>query len=69
VNLGNSRQYLIDYVNNAEAYINQDDPDSWNDNYRQMALQAKEQASASLTDGDAALKNITEQAGQLEKLQ
>jgi hypothetical protein len=69
VNMGNSRQYLIDYVNNAEAYISPEEPDYWNDNYRQTALQVKERASASLADGDAALKNITEQAGQLEKLQ
>jgi hypothetical protein len=69
VNMGNARQYLTDYVNNAEAYIGPEDPDYWNDNYRKKAVQAKELASVSLADGDAALQNITVQASQLEKLQ
>jgi hypothetical protein len=69
VNMGNARQYLIEYVNNAEAYISPEDPDYWNDNYRQTALQVKQQASASLADGDAALGNITSQALELEKMQ
>jgi hypothetical protein len=69
VNVGNARQYLTDYVNNAEAYIGPEDPDYWNDNYRKKAIQAKELASVSLADGDAALENITVQASQLEKLQ
>jgi hypothetical protein len=68
-NMGNARQYLIDYVNNAEAYIGPEDPDDWNDNNRGKAMQVKELASASLTDGDAALVNITVQASLLEKLQ
>jgi carboxypeptidase C (cathepsin A) len=69
VNMGNARQYLIEYVNNAEAYISPEDPDYWNDNYRQTALQVKQQASASLADWDAALGNITSQALELEKMQ
>jgi hypothetical protein len=69
VNMGNARQYLTDYVNDAEAYIGPEDTDYWNDNYRQKAVQAKELASVSLADGDAALENITVQASQLEKLQ
>ena len=69
VNMGNARQYLTDYVNNAEAYIGPEDPDDWNDNNRGKAMQAKELASVSLADGDAALENITVQASQLEKLQ
>jgi hypothetical protein len=69
VNMGNARQYLTDYVNDAEAYIGPEDPDYWNDNNRQKAMKAKELASVSLADGDAALENITVQASQLEKLQ
>jgi hypothetical protein len=69
VSTGNARQYLTDYVNNAEAYIGPEDPDYWNDNYRLKAMQAKELASVSLADGDAALENITVQVNELEKLQ
>ena len=69
VNMGNARQYLTDYVNNAEAYIGPEDPDYWNDNNRKKAVQVKELASVSLVEGDEALQNITVQASQLEKLQ
>ena len=69
VDRSNARQHLIDYVNNAKAYITPDDPDYWNDNLRQNALTAKGQAVVSLSDGDAVLKNITQQAAILEKLQ
>jgi hypothetical protein len=69
VDRGNARQHLIDYVNNAKAYITPDDPDYWNDNLRQNALTAKGQAVVSLSEGDAVLKNITQQAAVLEKLQ
>lgn len=69
VNMGNARQYQIDYMNNAGAYIGPEDMDYWNDNFRLKAMQAKELASVSLADGDAALENITVQASQLEKLQ
>ncbi len=67
--MGNARQHLIDYVNNAETYIGTDDPDYWNDQYRQNAMQAKDQASAALADADVALGNITAQAKNLESLQ
>jgi len=69
VDMSNGQQYLVDYVNNADTYINYKDPDYWNDNYRQSAIQAKKQASASLADGDVALENITAQAQKLEKFQ
>jgi hypothetical protein len=67
--IGNARQHLIEYVNNAEVYIEPEDPDYWNDNYRQAAMQAKEQAATALVDGDAALENITLYARQLENFQ
>jgi len=69
VNMGNARQHLIEYVNNAESYTSTDTPDYWNDNYRQAAMNAKDQATAALADGDTALGNITEQARQLENMQ
>ena len=69
VDEGNARQHLIEYVNNAEAYIKPDDMDYWNDNYRQNAMQAMDQASASLAEGDTVLGNLTTEAQQLEKIQ
>ena len=69
VDMSNARQHLIEYVNNAEAYVAPDDPDYWNDKFRQNAMIAKEQAMLSLEEGDAALENVTSQAKQLEKLQ
>jgi hypothetical protein len=69
VEMGNAREHLIEYVNNAEAYISPDDPDYWNDKYRQNAMISKEQALVSLEEGDAALENVTLQGKQLEKLQ
>jgi uncharacterized protein YceK len=65
----NARQHLLEYVSNAKAYITPDDPDYWNDNLRQGAVQAKGQAQDALTGGDAALGNLTQAAVQLEKLQ
>jgi hypothetical protein len=69
VDMGNARQHLIEYVNNAETYIRPDDPDYWNDNYRQRAMQAKDQTSPAITDADAVLGNLTAQAQTLEHLQ
>ena len=69
VDMGNARQHLIEYVNNAETYIQPDDPDYWNDNYRQQAMQAKDQALPALADGDMVLGNLTAQAQKLEQLQ
>jgi hypothetical protein len=69
VDMRNARQHMIEYVNDVGAYIGPDDPDYWNDKYRQDAMQAKELASRSLADGDLALENITVQARQLEKFQ
>jgi hypothetical protein len=66
---GNARQHLIEYVKNAEAYIGPDDPDYWNEQYRLDAMQAKEKAQGSLFNGDVAIRNLTEQAQQLEQLQ
>jgi hypothetical protein len=69
VDMGNARQHLIEYVDNAETYIRPDDPDYWNDNYRQRAMQAKDQATPSLAEADAVLGNLTAQAQKLEQLQ
>jgi hypothetical protein len=69
VDMGNTRQHLIEYVDNAETYIRPDDPDYWNDNYRQRAMQAKDQAAPSLAEADAVLGNLTAQAQKLEQLQ
>jgi len=67
--MGNARQHLIEYVNNEETYIGTDDPDYWNDQYRQDAMQAKDQALAALADADVASGNITAQSKNLENLQ
>lgn len=69
VDMGNARQHLIEYVNNAEAYIGPDDPDYWNDQKRKDAMQAKEQAMIPISDGDAALESLGVQAGKLGQLQ
>jgi hypothetical protein len=69
VDMGNARQHLIEYVDNAETYIRQDDPDYWNDNYRKSAMQAKDLAAPSLAEADAVLGNLTAQAQKLEQLQ
>jgi outer membrane murein-binding lipoprotein Lpp len=69
VDMGNARQHLIDYVNNEEAYIGQGDPEYWNAKYLQDAIKAKDQASASIADGDTALENITTQSQVLAQIQ
>ena len=69
VDMGNARQHLIEYVDNAQTYIRPDDPDYWNDNFRQRAMQAKDQALPALAEGDAVLGNLTMQAQKLEQLQ
>ena len=69
IDMGNARQHLVEYVDNAETYIQPDDPDYWNDNYRQHAMQAKDQALPAIADADAALGNLTAQARSLEQLQ
>ena len=69
VDMGNARQHLIEYVDNAETYIRPDDPDYWSDNYRQRAMQAKDQAAPSLAEADAILGNVTAQAQKSEQLQ
>jgi hypothetical protein len=68
-NMGNARQHLIEYINNAESYTSTDTPDYWNDNYRQAAMNEKDQATSALADSDTALGNVTEQARQLENMQ
>jgi hypothetical protein len=67
--MGNARQHLIEYVDNAETYIRPDDPDYWNDNYRQRAIQAGDLALPAVADADMALGNLTVQAQKLEQLQ
>jgi len=69
VDMGNARQHLIEYEDNAETYIRPDDPDYWNDIYRQHAMQAKDQALPAIADADAALANLSVQARNLEQLQ
>ena len=69
VDLGNARQYLIEYVNNAEAYVAPDDPEYWNENFRQDALTATTNAAGAMDQGDAALNDLLREAKELEKLQ
>ena len=69
VDMGNAHEHIIEYMNNAEAYISPDDPDYWNDKYRQNAMISKEQALVSLEEGDAALENLMLQGTRLDKLQ
>ncbi len=67
--MGNARQHLIRYVDNAATYIRPDDPDYWNEKYRQQAMQEKDLARQSLAKGDSLLGNLTAQARILEQLQ
>jgi hypothetical protein len=69
LDMGNARQHLIEYVDNAALYIRPEDPDYWNEVYRQNAMQAKERAPAALAEGDLALGNLTGQARKLEQFQ
>jgi hypothetical protein len=69
VSMGNAQQHLIDYTNNAGLYVGTDNPDYWNDAYLQSATDARQGAAASLSDGDAALENITAQAQLLQQSQ
>jgi len=69
VNMRNAQQHLIEYVENAEAYIGPDDPDYWDDTFRQKAILAKDNATTSLADSSGALENLRSQALQLESLQ
>lgn len=67
--MGNARQHLIEYVNDAKAYTGPEDPDYWNEKYRQAAMQAKDQAQESIAEADLALGNLTLHARNLEQLQ
>lgn len=67
--MGNARQHLIAYVDTAGIYIQPDDPDYWNDKYRQQAMQAKDRAQQSLAEGDLVLGNLSVQARKLGDLQ
>ncbi|MGB7787307.1 hypothetical protein [Methanoregula sp.] len=69
VSMGNAQQHLLDYTNNAGQYVSPDDPDYWNDAYLQSAMNARQLAASSLSDGDAALGNITAQAELLQQSQ
>jgi len=69
VNMGNAQQHLIEYVENAEAYIGPGDPDYWDETYRQNAMLAKDDALKALTDSDTELEAIHAQALQLESYQ
>lgn len=69
IHTGNARQYLIEYVNNAEAYVAPDDPEYWNENYRTAATNARTGATAEMDKGDAALNDLLREAKELEKLQ
>jgi septal ring factor EnvC (AmiA/AmiB activator) len=69
VSMGNAQQHLIDYTNNAGLYVSTDDPDYWNAAYLQSAMSARQLAVSSLSDGDAALENITAQAQLLQQSQ
>ena len=69
LSMGNAQQHLIDYTNNAGAYVTPDDPDYWNDAYLQSAMNSRQLAASSLSDGDTALENMTAQAQLLQQTQ
>jgi hypothetical protein len=69
VSMGNAQQHLIDYTNNAGLYVAPDDPDYWNDAYLQSAMNARQLATSSLSDGDGALVNMTAQGQLLQQSQ
>ena len=69
ISIGNAQQHLIDYTNNEGMYFGSDDPDYWNDADLQSALNARQLAASSLSEGDAALRNLTSQAQILQQSQ
>jgi hypothetical protein len=69
VSTGNAQQHLIDYTNNTGLYVGTDDPGYWNDAYLQSAMNARQLAASSFSDGDAALENMTAQAQLLQQSQ
>lgn len=69
VELENARQHLIEYVNNAEAYVAVDDPEYWDEQHRRDAQAAMTDAAAGMAKGDDALNDLLHEAKELEKLQ
>lgn len=69
IDMENARQHFIDYNQDLGKYVTADDPDYWNDALRTAALNAKSEGLASVTDGDAALSNITATAQVLQDRQ
>ncbi len=59
VDMANAQQHLVDYNRDLGKYLADDDPDYWNDALRTAAMNAKSEALASASDGDAALSNLT----------
>jgi hypothetical protein len=69
IDMGNAQQHLIDYTTDAGIYISPDDPAYWNDVYLNQAMDAKTQATESISDADKALSEINTYARQLQQLQ
>ena len=69
IHMKNAQQHLTDYVNQFDAYIRDNDPDYWDDEYRQAALDAKQKAADEITSGDEALAAIMSGAAKLQQAQ
>jgi hypothetical protein len=69
ISIGNAQQHLIDYTNNEGMYFGSENPDYWNDGDLQAALNARQLAASSLSEGDVALGNLTSQAQILQQSQ
>ena len=69
IDMENAQQHFIDYNQDLGKYVTADDPDYWNDALRTAAISAKSEGLTSVTDGDAALSNITTTAQDLQNRQ
>jgi len=65
IHMKNAQQHLVDYVNQCDAYLGDTDPDYWNDNFRQAAMDAKTKAAGEISQGDEVLEALSAAAQKL----
>jgi hypothetical protein len=65
VHMKNAQQHLVDYVNRCDAYLADANPDYWNDEYREAAMDAKSKAAGEIAQGDEALAALSSAAQKL----
>ncbi len=69
IDMSNAQQHFVDYNRDLSGYLSVDDPDFRDDSLRAAAMDAKAAGLSSLSDGDAALSNITATAHLLQQRQ